>query len=81
MGAAIYVGFFMSEIQRRRIRPTIELLTAFPTVVLGAIGLFWVAPYFEYFLAGLIGVAVVFPPFGNTRFFFTAKWGITDSKT
>ena len=76
MGAAIYVGFFMSEIQRRRIRPTIELLTAFPTVVLGAIGLFWVAPYFEYFLAGLIGVAVVFPLLATLAFFLLRSGGL-----
>lgn len=76
MGAAIYVGFFVSEIQRRRIRPTIELLTAFPTVVLGAIGLFWVAPYFEYFLAGLIGVAVVFPLLATLAFFLLRSGGL-----
>lgn len=76
MGAAIYVGFFMSEIQRRRIRPTIELLTAFPTVVLGAIGLFWVAPYFEYFLAGLIGVVVVFPLLATLAFFLLRSGGL-----
>lgn len=76
MGAAIYVGFFMSEIQRRRIRPTIELLTAFPTVVLGAIGLFWVAPYFEYFLAGLIGVVVVFPLLTTLAFFLLRSGGL-----
>ena len=63
LGAAIYVGFFMSPVQRRRIRPVIDMLTAFPTVVLGAIGLFWIAPVFETVLTGLIGITILFPFF------------------
>lgn len=63
LGAAIYVGFFMSPVQRGRIRPVIDMLTAFPTVVLGAIGLFWIAPVFETVLTGLIGIAILFPFF------------------
>jgi phosphate transport system permease protein len=76
MGAAIYVGFFMSETQRRRVRPAIELLTAFPTVVLGAIGLFWIAPHFEYFLAGLIGVVSVFPLLATLAFVLLRGGGV-----
>ena len=37
------------------------MLTAFPTVVLGAIGLFWIAPNFERVLSALFGVVVLFP--------------------
>lgn len=61
IGAAIYVGFFMSAVQRSRVRPAIDMLTAFPTVVLGAIGLFWIAPIFETVLAALMGVVLLFP--------------------
>lgn len=61
VGAAIYVGFFMSAVQRSRVRPAIDMLTAFPTVVLGAIGLFWIAPIFETVLAALMGVVFLFP--------------------
>lgn len=61
IGAAIYVGFFMSEPQRDRIRPVIDMLTAFPTVVLGAIGLFWIAPIFEHVISALLGVILLFP--------------------
>ena len=61
IGAAIYVGFFMSEMQRGRIRPAIDMLTAFPTVVLGAIGLFWIAPNFERILSALLGILLLFP--------------------
>ena len=66
LGAAIYVGFFMSEVQRGRIRPAIDMLTAFPTVVLGAIGLFWIAPNFERVLSALFGV-VVYSHSDNSR--------------
>lgn len=61
LGCAIYVGCFMSEAQRQRVRPAIDMLTAFPTVVLGAIGLFWLAPRFGEFLSALIGVIALFP--------------------
>ena len=61
LGAAIYVGFFMSEAQRGRIRPVIDMLTAFPTVVLGAIGLFWIAPIFDAVASALLGVVIIFP--------------------
>ena len=61
LGCAIYLGCFMSEAQRQRVRPAIDMLTAFPTVVLGAIGLFWLAPRFGEFLSALIGVIALFP--------------------
>ena len=61
LGCAIYVGCFMSEAQRQRVRPAIDMLTAFPTVVLGAIGLFWFAPRFGEFLSALIGIIALFP--------------------
>ncbi|MEM6604545.1 MAG: ABC transporter permease subunit [Pseudomonadota bacterium] len=43
-GAAIYTGFFLVPRQRNRIKPIIELLEAFPTVVLGFIAGLWLAP-------------------------------------
>ncbi|MEM6483951.1 MAG: ABC transporter permease subunit [Pseudomonadota bacterium] len=43
-GAAIYTGFFLVPRQRNRIKPVIELLEAFPTVVLGFIAGLWLAP-------------------------------------
>lgn len=61
LGCAIYVGCFVSEAQRQRVRPAIDMLTAFPTVVLGAIGLFWLAPRFGEFLSALIGIIALFP--------------------
>ena len=76
IGAAIYVGFFMSEVQRGRIRPAIDMLTAFPTVVLGAIGLFWIAPNFERILSVLLGVILLFPVLTTIVVFLLRSAGI-----
>ena len=76
LGAAIYVGFFMSEVQRGRIRPAIDMLTAFPTVVLGAIGLFWIAPNFERVLSALFGVVVLFPLLTTVAVFLLRSAGL-----
>ena len=76
LGAAIYVGFFMSEVQRGRIRPAIDMLTAFPTVVLGAIGLFWLAPNFERVLSALFGVVVLFPLLTTLAVFLLRSAGL-----
>ena len=63
----------MSEVQRGRIRPAIDMLTAFPTVVLGAIGLFWIAPNFERVLSALFGVVVLFPLLTTVAVFFATQ--------
>jgi len=44
LGAAIYTGYFLPPRQRNRIKPAIEMLEAFPTVVLGFIAGLWLAP-------------------------------------
>ena len=76
IGAAVYVGFFMSEVQRGRIRPAIDMLTAFPSVVLGAIGLFWIAPHFERVVSALLGVVVLFPILTTLAVFLLRSAGL-----
>lgn len=44
IGAAIYTGYFLAPRRRDQIKPAIELLEAFPTVVLGFIAGLWLAP-------------------------------------
>ena len=61
VGAAVFVGFFMPSRIRDRIKPAIELLEAFPTVVLGAIAAVWLAPMLIDILAPLLGVLVAVP--------------------
>jgi phosphate transport system permease protein len=50
LGAAIYTGYFLSRHQRNRIKPAIELLEAFPTVVLGFLAGLWLAPLLADYL-------------------------------
>ena len=61
LGAAIFVGFFMSPVLRDRIKPTIELLEAFPTVVLGALAAVWLAPRLFELLAPALGALLIAP--------------------
>jgi len=67
LGAAIYTGYFLSPRRRDQIKPALELLEAFPTVVLGFIAGLWLAPlmldYLVLFLVLpilLIGLPLVF---------------------
>ncbi|MEO0437170.1 MAG: ABC transporter permease subunit [Pseudomonadota bacterium] len=61
IGAAIYTGYFLSTRLRNRVKPTIELLEAFPTVVLGFIAGLWLAPLLaDYLLFVLLLPLVAF---------------------
>jgi phosphate transport system permease protein len=44
LGAAIYTGYFLPPRWRNRVKPAVEMLEAFPTVVLGFIAGLWLAP-------------------------------------
>lgn len=61
VSAAVFVGFFMTPSMRDRIKPAVELIAAFPTVVVGAVAAIWLAPRLMHMLAGLIGVVVIAP--------------------
>ncbi len=61
IGAAIFTGFFMSPRLRSWIKPTIELIAAFPTVVIGAVLAVWLAPRFDGLIPELLGAFVVVP--------------------
>ena len=44
LGCAVYVGYFLAPRLRNRFKPAIEMLEAFPTVVLGFLAGLWLAP-------------------------------------
>lgn len=44
VGAAIYTGYFLTRRRRDQVKPAIEMLEAFPTVVLGFLAGLWLAP-------------------------------------
>ncbi len=58
---AIYTAYFMSPKIRRVVKPSIELMEALPTVILGFLAGIWLAPYVENNLPILVTGAVLFP--------------------
>ena len=60
MGAA-YTAYFMSPALRRMVKPTIEIMAALPTVILGFLAGLWFAPFLEENLAGVFSMMLVVP--------------------
>ncbi|NMG05284.1 phosphate ABC transporter permease, partial [Azoarcus taiwanensis] len=58
---AIYTAYFMSTPMRKIVKPSIELMEALPTVILGFLAGIWLAPYIENNLPILVIGAVLIP--------------------
>lgn len=58
---AIYTAYFMSPKMRQAVKPTIELMGALPTVILGFLAGLWLAPFIEKHLAGLFALFMFIP--------------------
>ncbi len=58
---ATYTAVFMAPALRRKIKPTIELMAALPTVILGFLAGLWLAPFIENNLAGLFAMTLILP--------------------
>ena len=58
---AIYTAYFMAPGLRRKIKPTIELMEALPTVILGFLAGLWLAPLIENHLAGIFALLLFIP--------------------
>ncbi len=58
---AIFTGYFMAPMMRRKVKPLIELMEALPTVVLGFLAGLWLAPFVENNLLGIFTVLVLLP--------------------
>ena len=58
---AIFTAYFMSPRMSSIVKPTIEIMQALPTVVLGFLAGLWLAPYVENNLAGVLLCLVLFP--------------------
>lgn len=59
--AAIFTAFFMDNKTRQVIKPTIELIEALPTVILGFLAGLWLAPFMETHLSGFFALILVVP--------------------
>jgi phosphate transport system permease protein len=59
--AAIYTAFFMEKRTRQWVKPSVELIEALPTVILGFLAGLWLAPYVESNLPAFFAIIVVVP--------------------
>lgn len=57
--AAIYSAYFMSQQLRGRIKPTLELMEALPTVIIGFLAGIWLAPWLQQHLSLLLTVLLL----------------------
>jgi phosphate transport system permease protein len=58
---AIYTAYFMAPAIRKVVKPSIELMEALPTVILGFLAGIWLAPYVENNLPIVFTGVVLFP--------------------
>ncbi len=60
---AIYTAYFMSPKMRGFVKPTIEVMEALPTVILGFLAGLWMAPFVENHLPAVFSILVLMPLF------------------
>ncbi|WJW75068.1 ABC transporter permease subunit [Thiohalobacter sp. IOR34] len=58
---AIYTAYFMAPRMRSKVKPTIEIMEALPTVILGFLAGLWLAPLIENYLPGIFALLLVMP--------------------
>ncbi len=58
---AIYTAYFMAPRMRRLVKPSIEVMEALPTVILGFLAGLWLAPLVEHNLPGIFTLLLVLP--------------------
>ena len=58
---AIYTAYFMSAFMRDIVKPTIEIMAALPTVILGFLAGLWFAPFVEQNMPGLFLCFLLLP--------------------
>ncbi|GGI74913.1 ABC transporter permease subunit [Shewanella gelidii] len=61
IAGAIYTAYFMSPSVRSFIKPTIEIMEALPTVILGFLAGLWLAPLIEEHLPGILLMITLLP--------------------
>ncbi|MEH6395377.1 ABC transporter permease subunit [Pseudoalteromonas sp.] len=61
LSAAIYTAYFMSGSLRKVVKPTVEIMEALPTVILGFLAGLWLAPLIEEHLPAIVGLLFMLP--------------------
>jgi phosphate transport system permease protein len=59
--AAIYTAYFMTPGLRKKVKPTIEMMEALPTVILGFLAGLWLAPIIENYLPAIAMLLIFLP--------------------
>ncbi|WP_341662359.1 ABC transporter permease subunit [Vibrio sp.] len=58
---AIYTAYFMTPAMRRVVKPSIELMEALPTVIIGFLAGLWFAPMVESHLSAVVALILLLP--------------------
>ena len=58
---AIFTAYFMQPKMRQYVKPTIEIMEALPTVILGFLAGLWLAPFLEEHLPGVFTLLIAMP--------------------
>lgn len=58
---AIYTAYFMTPKLRGLVKPTIEIMAALPTVILGFLAGLWLAPFIENHLPAIFSIFILLP--------------------
>ena len=61
LSAAIYTAYFMTPSLRKKVKPTIEMMEALPTVILGFLAGLWLAPLMEEYLPAIFLLFILLP--------------------
>ena len=74
---AIYTAYFMHPALRAVVKPSIELMAALPTVILGFLAGLWLAPMIE---RELVGILLAFPLVPAAVLGFSLAWNYTPQR-
>ncbi len=58
---AVYTAYFMTKVMRGFVKPTIEVMEALPTVILGFLAGLWLAPFLERNLPAFFAILLFTP--------------------
>ena len=59
--SALYTAYFMTPKLRGKVKPTIEIMAALPTVILGFLAGLWLAPFIEKYLSAVFAILLLLP--------------------
>lgn len=59
--SALYTAYFMTPKLRGKVKPTIEIMAALPTVILGFLAGLWLAPFVENYLSAIFAILLLLP--------------------